>query len=181
MPEKVNQFEPTRCLQHEQGAPQVAVAAAVSSFPMENCQDVAIDQARADRYQREEHAQLGEHRRAVKKCARCGRCEKRNREESNPCESAECSEFIGKRVHSRCALTSNGRHIGRIVRRHLRRVLIGMPVVYSCLRRVASRRLKWQRRQAGESAARAGRERILAGFRAGGCRRSIISGWLTRQ
>src|ERR1700674_2813142 len=56
--EKVNQFEPTRCLQKEQDAPQITVIASVSSLPVEERQDIAVDQAGKCRKHRETAAKL---------------------------------------------------------------------------------------------------------------------------
>ena len=68
-------------------------------------------------------------------------------------------------------VSSDGPHNGRFIRRHGARVFVDLPIVYSFLRRVETRLLKWQRRQIGESAAGAGPE----GAAGGGQRNSSLN------
>jgi len=65
MSEKVNELEPTRCLEEDQNTPKIAVVTSVSGFPVKDREYVTVDQARKRRKNREADAQLRKGRTAV--------------------------------------------------------------------------------------------------------------------
>jgi len=107
--EKVNHFEPTRCLQKEEDAPQITVASAVSSFPVEDRQDIAVDQAGKCRKHRENAAKLRQGGAAMEDR---GHQKKRKRQEGHFREPVQYPEFVGERVHAYYTLTTQAQRPG---------------------------------------------------------------------